>query len=37
MVFLLGTVPNYTNSLNSFFKRAFKYGYVKSTITVEEL
>ena len=23
--------------INSFFKRAFKYGYVKSTITVEEL
>ena len=40
MVFLLGTVflvKAQITQINSFFKRAFKYGYVKSTITVEEL
>ena len=40
MVFPLGTVflvKAQIRQINSFFKRAFKYGYVKSTITVEEL
>ena len=40
MVFLIGTVflvKVQIIQINSFFKRAFKYGYVKSTITVEEL
>jgi len=40
MVFPLGTVflvKAQITQINSFFKRAFKYGYVKSTITVEEL